>query len=67
MMNGRVEEGRGGMICEEMGVFKNSVVYFFKNDAVFLRFPWLRQSGIFAIVIINVFNEMTEELITLLH
>lgn len=65
-MDGSAEKGGGAVAGQGVCVFKNSIVNFFEDNVVFGRFPLLRGMRVFAIFLIDVFDEMAEELIALL-
>ena len=50
-----------------MRIFKNSVAFFFEKDVIFLQISLLRSVSIFAVLIIDVFDDLVDKLITFLN
>jgi hypothetical protein len=49
-----------------MMIFKYSVAYFFENDVILLQISLLRSMSVFAVLIIDVFDDLVDKLITFL-
>jgi hypothetical protein len=59
-----VVDGGGGDVVV---IFKNSIIYFFEKDVIFVGVPMLGGVSVLAVLLFDVLEEMAEQLIALLH
>ena len=52
-----VKERGGRLRVEQVMIFKHSTAYLFENDVIFCRNSLLRRISVFAVLIIDIFDE----------